>query len=162
MVPFLIRPTDENDRAFIREFITHRWHGEAVVAHGVIFYPAELPGLIAFRDQEIVGLITYQIKKGQCEIITLDSILEGQGVGTELLQSVKKTALEQGCRCLTLITTNNNLPALGFYQKHGFKIKNIFTGAIEKSRELKPSIPLLGANGIPIRDEILLEMSLRS
>jgi ribosomal protein S18 acetylase RimI-like enzyme len=162
MFPLLIRPTDENDRAFIREFITRRWHGEAVVAHGVIFYPAELPGLIALRGQEIVGLLTYQIEKEQCEIITLDSILEGLGIGAELLQSVKNTALEQGCASLTLITTNDNLAALGFYQKYGFKIKKIFPDAIEKSRELKPSIPLLGMNGILIRDEILLEMSLRS
>ena len=160
MAPFLIRPTDEDDRSFIREFITHRWHAEAVIAHGIIFYPAELPGYIAQKGKEIIGLVTYCIELQECEIITLDSIKEGQGVGSELLEAVKQAAIQHGCTGLTLITTNDNLDALRFYQKHGFKIRAVFLDAILKSRELKPSIPLLGSNGIPIRDEIRLEMRL--
>ena len=69
-------------------------------------------------------------------------------------------ARERGCRRLFLITTNDNLRALAFYQKRGFELAALRRGALNESRKLKPSIPLIGENGIPLRDEIELEMSL--
>ena len=131
-----------------------------MIVHGEIFYPAELPGFVAEHDHEILGLITYQIKNNQCEVITLDSLKEDQGIGTQLIEAVKTKAVKTGCPRIWVITTNDNLPALGFYQKRGFKIKEIAINAVEKSRILKPFIPLTGYEGIPIRDEIELEMSL--
>ena len=131
-----------------------------MIVHGEIFYPAELPGFVAEHGHEILGLITYQIKNNQCEVITLDSLKEDQGIGTQLIEAVKTKAVKTGCPRIWVITTNDNLPALGFYQKRGFKIKEIAINAVEKSRILKPSIPLTGYEGIPIRDEIELEMSL--
>jgi GNAT superfamily N-acetyltransferase len=160
MPVFQIRPTNEQDRFFIRELITRRWKAETVVVHGVIFYPAELPGFIAEQDNEILGLITYKISNVQCEIITLDSLKEGQGIGTQLIEAVKDKAIGASCTQVGVITTNDNLPALCFYQKHGFKIKAIVTNAVESSRLLKPSIPQTGFQDIPIRDEIELEMGL--
>jgi ribosomal protein S18 acetylase RimI-like enzyme len=157
---FQIRPTNEHDRSFIRELITLRWKAEAVVLHGEIYYPAELPGLIAQQDEEIYGLITYKIFGDQCEIITLDSLKEGLVIGTLLIEAIKEKAVESSCTQIGVITTNDNLPALGFYQKHGFKIKAIAINVVASSRLLKPSIPLTGFQGIPIRDEIELEMSL--
>ncbi len=157
---FQIRPTNEHDRSFIRKLITRRWKAEAVVLHGDIYYPAELPGFIAELDNEIYGLITYQFLDDQCEIITLDSLKEGQGIGTQLIEAVIGKAVETNCARVEVITTNDNLQALGFYQKHGFKIKAIAINAIESSRLLKPSIPQTGFEGIPIRDEIKLKMSL--
>jgi ribosomal protein S18 acetylase RimI-like enzyme len=157
---FQIRPTNEHDLSFIRELITRRWKAEAVVLHGNIYYPAELPGFIAELDNEIYGLITYQVMDDQCEIITLDSLKEGQGIGTQLIEAVKEKAVGSNSTGVIVTTTNDNLPALGFYQKLGFKIKAIAINAIESSRLLKPSIPQTGFEGIPIRDEIKLEMSL--
>jgi len=160
MPSFLIRPITENDHQFIREFITRRWKAEAVVVHEEIFYPAELPGFMAEHDKEPLGLLTYQIKENQCEIITLDSLKEGWGIGSKLMEAIKVKATKSGCTRIWVITTNDNLPALGFYQKCGFKIKAIAINAVGKSRILKPSIPLSGYEYIPIRDEIELEMSL--
>ena len=59
-----------------------------------------------------------------------------------------------------LITTNDNLDAIRFYQRRGFTIATVHAGAIEQSRTIKPSIPLVGSYGIPIRDEIEFEMLL--
>jgi GNAT superfamily N-acetyltransferase len=160
MADHIIRATNEDDRPFIREFITRRWFGEAVVVHGEIFYPAELPGFLAKKGPETIGLVTFHIKKPICEIITLDSLERNSGVGSELITAVKNTATESGCTRLTLVTTNDNLKALSFYQKRGFVLRAVYPGAVDKSREIKPSIPNLGENGIPIRDEILLEMEL--
>jgi len=58
------------------------------------------------------------------------------------------------------ITTNDNLPALRFYQKQGFRLIVLYPGAVEESRRLKPSIPLAGHADIPIRDEIQLGIRL--
>ena len=160
MSSFMLRPTDEHDRPFIRELITLRWKAEAVVVHGEIFYPAELPGLVAEQDHEVLGLITYQIKNDQCEIITLDSFQEGRGIGTQLIAAVRAIAVKAGCARIRVITTNDNISALAFYQKRGFTFKAIAINEVEKSRILKPSIPLTGCEGIPIRDEIELEMSI--
>jgi hypothetical protein len=52
-----------------------------------------------------------------------------------------------------LITTNSNINALRFWQKRGFRLVHIYLGALEESRKLKPIIPLIDDNGIPIREE---------
>ncbi len=62
-------------------------------------------------------------------------------------------ALKNNCKTIWLITTNDNLWAINFYQKLGYKLNKINYNAVEKSRELKPCIPLTGTNGIAIKDE---------
>ncbi len=79
------------------------------------------------------------------------------GIGTALIDAVTKVALQAGCWRVWLITTNDNLHALGFYQKRGFVLVALYRNAIEASRKLKPQIPLVGNDGLPIRDELELE-----
>jgi L-amino acid N-acyltransferase YncA len=86
---------------------------------------------------------------------------EGQGIGSKLIEQVIEEARTRGCKRLFLITTNDNLNALGFYQKRGFEIAAVHRGAVNESRKIKPGIPLVGYHSIPLRDEIELEMSLR-
>jgi N-acetylglutamate synthase-like GNAT family acetyltransferase len=78
-----------------------------------------------------------------------------------LIDKAIEEARIRGCRRLFLITTNDNLNALGFYQKRGFEIVAIYRGAVNESRKRKPSIPQVGMNGIPLRDEIELEIKLK-
>ena len=108
----------------------------------------------------MAGLVTFHIAGDACEIVTLDSLHPGQGIGTALIEAVKAAAGAAGCRRLWLITTNDNLHALGFYQKRGFRLVAVHPGAVDDSRKLKPEIPLIGNDGIPIRDEIELEIVL--
>jgi ribosomal protein S18 acetylase RimI-like enzyme len=157
---FTIKPLTPADSQWVKQFIVKRWHAETVVAHGQEFYPRRLPGFVAVSDIECIGLVTYLIDGGSCEIITLDSLRPGLGVGTALIEAVKAIAQEAGCDSLWLMTTNDNLRALGFYQKCGFMLVAVHGGAVEKARQIKPSIPLIGEGGIPIRDEIELKMFL--
>jgi N-acetylglutamate synthase-like GNAT family acetyltransferase len=152
----IIRPTSIADRMWMRAFIEEHWGEERMVVRGSIIYPAELSGFAAEHNGAIVGLVTYQIDGDSCEITSLDSTESGMGIGTALLESVIWAATEADCQRLKLITTNDNLNALGFYQKRGFHIAAIYPGAVERSRMVKTSIPLVGENGIPIRDEIEL------
>ena len=72
----------------------------------------------------------------------------------------EKVATASGCKQLWLITTNDNINALRFYQKRGFMLVAVHRNALELSRKLKPEIPMIGNDGIPLRDEIELEMIL--
>jgi GNAT superfamily N-acetyltransferase len=163
MSSIAIRPLSSVDKDQISSFVTERWGSNVVVAHGVIYRPSDLPGFIAFRagaNNSWLGLVTYDIHDYQCEIITIDSVFPATGVGTALLEAVKHVAIEAGCRRLWLITTNDNLDALRFYQKRGLALVAVYRNAVTCSREFKPEIPEVGAYGIPLRDEIELEMVL--
>jgi ribosomal protein S18 acetylase RimI-like enzyme len=154
-----IRPLTAADELWVTNFIKEHWGAEIVVAHGTLYHAAELPGYVALQDDEVAGLITCHIEGDTCEIVTLDSLRPGLGVGTALIEAVKAAACAAGCRRLWLITTNDNLHALGFYQKRGFRLVAVRPGAVDEARKLKPEIPLVGDDGIPIRDEIELEIA---
>lgn len=156
----MIRPLSPKDLSLVRQFILDRWGAEKVVVHGSEYYPHELPGFIAEQDGTWIGLVTYQVSGESCEIVTLDSLVEGQGIGSTLIEAVKFQARAANCCRLWLVTTNDNLNALGFYQKRGFSLCALRPHAVDESRKIKPSIPLIGESGIPIRDEIELEMEI--
>jgi ribosomal protein S18 acetylase RimI-like enzyme len=139
--------------------VAEHWGAEVVVAHGTSYHAAELPGFVALQDGELAGLVTYHIEGDGCEVVTLDSLSEGQGIGTALIEAVKDAGHAAGCRRLWLITTNDNLHALGFYQKRGFRLVAVRPGAVDEARKLKPEIPWVGNDGILIRDEIELELA---
>ena len=156
----MLRRLTQDDLPRFRQFLKENWGDEFVVAHGVIYHPDTLEGFIALDEEEWLGAITYSFIDEGCEIVTLDSLREGQGLGTKLINAVLEQARKQGCGRVFLITTNDNLHALGFYQKRGFQLVKISRGAVNVSRKIKPGIPLVGMNGIPLRDEIELEMKL--
>ncbi len=144
----------------VTNFIQDQWGSTRVVSKGRVFDPSELEGFAAVADEKVVGLVTFRVERDECEVVTLNSLSEGTGTGSSLLNAVRDTAIKARCRRLWLITTNDNLSALRFYQKWGLRITAIYPNALERSRMLKPEIPLLGKEGIPIRDEIELEMIL--
>jgi GNAT superfamily N-acetyltransferase len=131
-----------------------------VVGHGVVNRPHLLPGLVVIDAGERVGLVTYTIDGDVCEIVTIDAVIEGDGIGTLLVGSVADVARAAGCTRLWLVTTNDNHRALGFYRAQGFDVVAVHEGAVDASRKLKPSIPLVNGAGVPIQDEIELERRL--
>jgi GNAT superfamily N-acetyltransferase len=120
-----------------------------IVIRGTSYDAAALPAFIAGERQ---GLATFLITD-EAELITLDAVVPGQGIGTALIAALVQR-LQPRVRQLRVTTTNDNLSALRFYQKRGFRIAGVRCGAVDDARCLKPSIPKLGHHGIPIRDEI--------
>ena len=157
---FTIRPVQGSDRNKVRDLILRRWGSDAVVALDKVYRPAELPGFVAEESTNCVGLLTYHTVDDACEIVSLDSLRPGIGIGTALLDAVVKAARAERCRRVCLVTTNDNLDALGFYQKRGFELVAVHRRSVERARALKPAIPLVGQGGIPIRDAIELELLL--
>ncbi len=144
----------------LRQFWKEQWGDEFVVAHGTIFRPENASGFIALDGNDWIGLVTCAFSDTDCEIVSLDSLRENEGVGTALIEKVIEEAKANQCRRVHATTTNDNLRGLGFYQKRGFQLCALRVNAIEEARKIKPGIPLIGENEIPLRDEIELEMAL--
>lgn len=163
---FTIRELATEDRNWVAHFLDEHWASTKIVSRGQAYYAHLLPGFVAEltdapEDATPAGLVTFRIDdENQCEIMTIDAVQKQIGVGSALLNAVKSHASENGCKRLWLITTNDNVEALTFYQKRGFKLVAVHVDALAESRKLKPQIPLVGKHNIPLRDEIELEMKL--
>jgi ribosomal protein S18 acetylase RimI-like enzyme len=150
----------EDNITWAANLLKERWGSTRIVSRGRVYQADTIPGFVAYRDGTPTGLVTYNLSGDECEIVSLDSILERAGAATGMIEAVKAVAIRHKCRRIWLITTNDNTPALRFYQKRGFNLRAVYPDAINRSRQLKPEIPLLGNDDIPIRDEIELEMIL--
>lgn len=156
-----IRPIEPGDRETLARQFRELWAGPAVVSRGRVFDASLLPGFVAVEGGEIVGSATYHVEGDRCELVTLESAAaRGKGTGTALCAAVRAAATAAGCRDLWLVTTNDNAAAIRFYLRRGFQLRDIHIGAMEKSRELKPGIPLTGDDGVPILHELEFGMAL--
>jgi 8-oxo-dGTP pyrophosphatase MutT (NUDIX family)/GNAT superfamily N-acetyltransferase len=155
----MITPLTPSDLPWARQLLQQRW-GIPVITRGKAYDPTEHPGFIA-KDPHgrPLGLATYRLENDECELLTLDSLQSGRGIG--LVKAVKDAAQQAGCWRLWLITTNDNTAAMRFYQKIGFHMTAVHRDALAVSRQLKPAIPLTGEDGLPLRDEVEFEIILR-
>lgn len=153
-----IREILDTDKKWVKTLLIERWGSPQIITKGKVYNALDLPGFIAFHGEKPVGLAIYRIEGNECELITLDSVEQGRGIGTQLLNSVIEKSRKENCNRLWLITTNDNMKAQKFYKKRGFMIVAVYKNAIIESRKLKPQIPLMGENGIPIKDEIEMEL----
>ena len=153
-----IRPVSESERPMLSWLVAELWGSGLVAVHGTVLRPAELPGFIAERSRRVVGLLTYQVLGDMLEIVTLNAIERRAGIGTMLIEAVADAARRLGCREVRLTTTNDNVDALRFYQRRGFRLAELRPGAVDRSRQEKPQIPRAGDYGIPLHDEIDLTL----
>ena len=156
----MIRPIDQTDRKQVDAFIVQQWYTLQMVVHGEKIDLGSADGFYTCDRDEITGLVTYRVSGKEMEILSLDSLREHKGIGTLLLNAAIGKARDSGLERIMLITTNDNLPALRFYQKRGFDLVQIRRNALEQARKIKPEIPLIGMDSIPIKHEIELELIL--
>lgn len=156
---FTIEPL--TDTATLEQWLTEHWGEGGVVSRGRVHMASGLLALAAYDTSEaIVGLVSFCIEGDSCEVVTLDASVSGKGIGTALLSAAEAAARAAGCQRLWLITTNDNLPALRFYQQQGWRLCALHANALAESRRIKPAIPEIGLDGIPLRDELELERML--
>jgi len=157
----LIRDVSGMDEDRFRAFLIDRWHADFVVAHDEPMRPAELPGFVAVERDAIVGHAAIRIEGDACELVAIAASPSRQGAGSALLERVVTAAREAGCSRVWLTTTNDNLDALRFYQRRGFRLAALRPGAVvEARRRWKPDLPPTGSYDIPMRDELDLELRL--
>ena len=156
----IIQRIDPACRELADELIISRWFSLKMAVHGKEYDLHWADGFIALLDDAAAGVVTYHIMENSMEILSLDSLRENRGTGTALLNAAIREARERNCSRIMLITTNDNTNALRFYQKRGFDMAKIYRYALIEARKLKPSIPDIGMDGIPLKHEIELEMYL--
>lgn len=147
-----------SNRQLINAFIRQHWYTTTMIIRGKEIDMTKTEGFYFSKGKDIVGLITYIVYDNILEITSLDSLLENQGIGSKLLKTVIHEAKEKKVQKIVLITTNDNINAIKFYQKRGFDMARLFRNALDISRKLKPEIPLIGENSIPLRHEIEFEL----
>lgn len=136
--------------------IRQQW-GDSVVSLGREVDPFALPARVAMAGDDFAGVAAYLIEDDELEVVALAAAGTVRGAGRALMTDMFEVARHAGLRRVRLITTNDNVGAIGFYQVIGMTIARVGINAIEEARKIKPEIPLTGEKGIPIRDEIEFE-----
>jgi ribosomal protein S18 acetylase RimI-like enzyme len=146
------------DEAWRDAHLTDGWGGPMQARRGEVLDVRRLPALVAERDGERVGLLCYREDGGGSWELALISAVGGvAGVGTALVAALRER-IGAGAR-IWVVTTNDNVDALRFYQRRGFRLRAVRPGAVDEARRtLKPQIPDVGRYGIPLRDELELEL----
>jgi GNAT superfamily N-acetyltransferase len=153
-------PSRVEDRKALEAFLRDR-NALRVARRGELIDASNHPAVLAWSGDDLVGVATYVIGGAECELLTLHARQLFGGTGSALLTAVRDIARRAGCTRLWLVTTNDNVDALRFYQRRGLRLACLRPGAVDESREtLKPEISKSGSYGIPLRDELELEMEL--
>ena len=155
-----IESINEDNRNLVNQFLIDNWFSTDLSVRGEIIDGTKLEGFLLQEECKIIGLVTYMFFEEICEIVSLDSKKENIGIGSALVKEVEKVARDNDCKKMRLITTNDNMRALQFYQKRGYCLTKLYPNAMEEVRKIKPNVPELGDNGIPLRDELELEKEL--
>ncbi len=155
-----VRDLETHDQPWMHDFLVTYNHSLRVVSRGTLHHVPQLPGLIATYNAIPSALLTYHVANLEFEVVTLHAAVQRQGLGARLLAVGRDRACKLGCHRLWLITTNDNEPAIRFYERQGMALVAIHHNALHASRKLKPEIPHFGLGGNPLRDEIEFEFRL--
>lgn len=156
-----VRDLRWDERDWFCGLYRQRWGTTRMVSRGRLHDVTTLPGLVCERDGERVGVLTFRPHpNGETECVSVDAFARGVGVGAALTAGIIELGGRHGWRRVWLVTTNDNTPALRAYQRLGWDLVALHRGAVSESRVIKPEIPELGLDGIPIRSELELEIRL--
>ncbi|HUV88246.1 MAG TPA: GNAT family N-acetyltransferase [Anaerolineae bacterium] len=157
--PLTIRPATPADRSRISELAHYFWGEVEVECFGHSYRVDALPAYLACDVDEIVGLASYAREGDAVNLVMLNVLLrwQGRGVGRELVAAVNELARAEGAKRVIVATSNDDLLALGFYQQLGFTITEVLVGKLVEHHGAIEA----GLAGIPVRDEIHLELRLK-
>jgi ribosomal protein S18 acetylase RimI-like enzyme len=154
------RVTDD-DRPWIADSIAAAFASTRVVSRGrVVDDASRLDGYVVELDGRPIGVALWLEEQNDAELVAIVSTYRGVGAGAALLDAVVEHARGAGWKRLWLITTNDNTDALRMYQRAGWQWVGFHRNAVERSRALKPELPLIGQHGIEIAHELEFEYPL--
>src|SRR5215211_1970792 len=155
-----VRPIERGNRPWVVRRLEVAFGGVTVARKGVLIDASVLPSFVATdRSGRPVGLLTYDVAHGECEVVAIVSTTIGRGVSRTLMDAAHDHAGSSGCRHLWLITTNDNALAFRFYQMWGWTCASSIVTA-RRAREAKPSLPRRGTDGIRLDHELEFELLL--
>jgi GNAT superfamily N-acetyltransferase len=147
------------DRDRLADVVARTWGSTLMDTRGRLVDILTLPGFIAEDEGEWLGYAAYETRDSEVEVLALEALVEGKGAGSAVLAECVRAAIQDGARRVWLLTSNDNMDALRFYQRRGFVLVAVHRDAVTRAREtIKPEISLIGKHDIPLRDEIELEL----
>jgi GNAT superfamily N-acetyltransferase len=150
-----VREATDADRAAVRELFRRDFGRTRVVAFGDEIDIDETPALVAVVTTEPAGALAYRLLGDALHVVALatDPMWQRSGVGGHLVAEGELLARRLGLARLVVTTSNDNLPALYFYQRRGYRMTDVVANGL-----LAPNISqAVGFAGIPVRDEVRLE-----
>lgn len=157
MEPEVRSPTVEEIKADWREFTG----GSPVVGILRAYEAADVEGIL-WRDPDSgrTGVVTWWTDGERAEIASLHADPAGSGTGTRLMDAAEEELRRRGVTIAIVGSTNDNSRALNFYIKRGYRLVRLHLDAMDRVRELKPSVPLTGRDGVPLQEMWELEKTL--
>ncbi|SFT04020.1 Acetyltransferase (GNAT) family protein [Paenibacillus sp. BC26] len=152
----ILSPATSEDRDWLKALWVNEYGGDFVISRGKEHNLRDVEAFIAWRDGVRVGAASYRLTNGECELTNIHAIIRGKGIERKMLTFVEEIAKQAGSHHIWLVTTNDNVDAMRFYQRLGYRIIAVHPGAIDEVRKRKPAVPLVGFYGIPMLDEIEL------
>lgn len=118
----------------------------------------QLHGMV-WRDEwgSIQGLIVWHTEADNAEIISIDAYQQGRHIGGRLLDGAEAELRKRGVQSVAITTTNDNLRAITFYVRRGYRLVGLELDGMDRVRAVKPDVPETGQDGIPLRDMLVLE-----
>ena len=155
-----VRALVDTDREWKLATLEAGWGSTQVARLGQLIEAGDLPGFVAVHQGQRAGLCTYAERADGLEVVTIQALNEGRGIGRALMDRLRALALDSGAPRLWLTTTNDNVRAFAFYQRWGMDLVRLVHDGVQVSRLVKPLIPRTGAHGIALRHELEFELPL--
>ena len=156
----VVRPIGPDDRGWVRSAMVRTWSSTTVARRGELVETDGLPGFVAVVGARRAGLVLVHVRGDELEVVSLSTSRRGRGVGRALMETCFVEARARGCRRVWLVTTNDNVGAIAFYQRVGMDLCAFRRYAVRAARALKPSIPIRGVAGVPMEHELEFELRL--
>ena len=158
LAPLSIRPAVQADRERIIELCLYFWGETEVECFENTYEICDLPAFVACDGDQVVGLASYAIEKEALNLVLLNVLpdCQGRGGGRALIVAVEEAAQANNLARIIVATSNDDLPALYLYQRHGYHLTGIKTGHLIEHHDREEA----GLAGIPVRDELRLEKQL--
>lgn len=153
------KATSDKERKTIREFVQRFWGEQEQMTFNRKFTVGKLSAYAAKSGNNIIGFVSYAELTDAILIVALGILPQYQntGIGRSLVEKIEAEARGLRKKKLLVSTSNDDLPALAFYQSLGFQIYEVKPNVIaEKHGEI-----LKGVGGLPVRDELRLRKILR-
>ncbi len=162
-----IRQARRDDRPALTALCLRFFHHTDLISYGRSYEITDCESLVAERDGRLVGLLAYVWREDEEDCLIVAFAVaggdQGRGVGARLQDWLEGDCRGRDVSRMVLSTTNDNLPALYFYQRHGFRIASVLPGVIqEELKRILRGVEPPGFGGIPVRDEIRLEKQLEA
>jgi ribosomal protein S18 acetylase RimI-like enzyme len=157
--PVFVREANDKDRPAVRALFESDFGRTKIVAFGEVMDIDQMPALVAFMTEDLSGALAYRLFGDDAlHVVALatDPMWQRSGVGGQLLAEAELLARRLKLQRLIVATTNDNLPALHFYQRRGYRL----TDFVPNSISIHTGQEVSGFAGIPVRDELRLEKRL--